>query len=314
MKSTNENDHHEDRTLNMQVKSLSDKEIQLLLRKYGVRPNKKLGQSFLVSRMIARNIVAAANITADDIVLEIGGGLGILTEEIAYKAQHLHVIELEPGLARALHDLLSKHENITIIEGDALTVNLPEVTKVVSNLPYSVSSEITFRLLRELTFEQAVLMYQKEFAQRLRADPGTQDYSRLTINIRYQADVDFVMSVPASMFFPIPAVDSVVVRMKHRMQGPRAKRDDVFYWMVTGLYSYPNKNLRKALGIWFRNMNVEKSLAEKAIANCKERLKGDSRLRTICIEDLVVLADSILGLIEEGLIFDPRGLRSERAF
>ena len=169
----NENVRHDDRTLNTQVKPLSDNEIQSLLRKYGVRPSKKRGQSFLKSRVIARNIVAAADVTRNDTVLEIGGGLGILTEEIAQRAGHVHVIELEAGLARALHDLLGEHENVTIIEGDALAIALPETTKVVSNLPYSISSEITFRLLREHSFNQAVLMYQKEFAQRLRAEPGT---------------------------------------------------------------------------------------------------------------------------------------------
>ncbi len=309
----NENVDHDDRTVNIQVKSLSDNEIQSLLRKYGVRPNKKLGQSFLKSRAVARDIVAAADVTRNDTVLEVGGGLGILTEEIAHRAGHVHVIELEAGLARALRDLLREHENITIIEGDALVIALPETTKVVSNLPYSISSEITFRLLREHRFNQAVLMYQKEFAQRLHADPGTQDYSRLTINIRYQAEVDRLMDVPATMFYPMPEVDSVVVRMKHRTQGPRAKRDDVFHWMVTGLYSYPNKTLRKALGIWFRNIGVEKSLAEEIVHNCLGHPKGDDRLRNIGIEDLVVLADSILGSIEEGRIPDPRGLRSERA-
>jgi 16S rRNA (adenine1518-N6/adenine1519-N6)-dimethyltransferase len=309
----NENVHHDDRTVSMQVKSLSDNEIQSLLRKYGVRPNKKLGQSFLKSRAVAQDIVAAADVTRKDTVLEVGGGLGILTEEIADRAGHVHVIELEAGLARALRDLLREHGNVTIIEGDALAIALPEATKVVSNLPYSISSEITFRLLREHAFDQAVLMYQKEFAQRLRADPGTQDYSRLTVNIRYQAEVDFLMEVPATMFFPMPEVDSVVVRMKHRTQGPRAKRDDVFHWMVTGLYSYPNKNLRKALGIWFRNIGVEKSLAEEIVHSCLGHPKGDDRLRNISIEDLVVLADSILGSIDEGRIPDPRGLRSERA-
>jgi 16S rRNA (adenine1518-N6/adenine1519-N6)-dimethyltransferase len=283
--------------------------IDSLLRKYGVRPSKKLGQSFLKSRTIARDIVTAANITRTDSVLEIGGGLGILTEAIAQKAGQVHVIEISPSLVRALHDLLGACDNINIIEGDALTLALPEVTKIVSNLPYSISSEITFRLLRELKFEQAVLMYQKEFAERLYAESGTQNYSRLTINIKYLAEVNHIMDVPAGQFYPVPAVDSVVVRIKHRTHGTRAKSDYIFHWMVTGLYSYPNKNLRKALGIWFRNLGGDKKLAELVINHCHGSLSVDDRLRTISIDRLIILADAILGLIEEGILPDPRGER-----
>jgi len=294
------------RILNTPVNLLSDNMIESLLRKYGVKPSKKRGQSFLKSHSVANDMVIAANITKSDTVLEIGGGLGILTEAIVREAGQVHVIEIAPGLVRALRDLFKEHDNIQIIEGDALTTALPEVTKVVSNLPYSISSEITFRLLRELRFDQAILMYQKEFAQRLYADPGTQDYSRLTINIKYQAEVEPIIEVPATLFYPVPAVNSVVVRMKHQTEGPRARSDFVFHWMVTGLYSYPNKTLKKALGIWFRNLGVERELVEQTISSCHGSLDGHERLRTIDIDKLVILADAILGLIEDGTILDPR--------
>ena len=202
---------------------------------------------------------------------------------------------------------MKDYDNISIIEGDALKVPLPVVTKIVSNLPYSIASEITFRMLREINFEQAILMYQKEYAQRLHATPGTSKYSRLTVNIRYQAEVEHLMEVPADMFYPIPAVDSVVVRLKHNTLGPRAKSDDVFFWMVRGIFSYPNKHLRKALRIWFRNLNVDKNLAEVALDNCEGYPKSDDRLRTIDIEKLVTLADVLLDLVEDGKIPDPRG-------
>lgn len=294
------------RILNMPVNLLSDDMIKSLLRKYGVKPSKKRGQSFLKNPTVAKDMVNAANITRTDTVLEIGGGLGILTEAIAREADQVYVIEIAPELVRALRALFREQDNIHIIEGDALTVALPQVTKVVSNLPYSISSEITFRLLRELKFDQAVLMYQKEFAQRLYADPGTQDYSRLTINIRYQAEVESLMEVPATLFYPVPAVDSVVVRIKHQTERPRARSDFVFHWMVNGLYSYPNKTLKKALRIWFRNLGVNRELAEPTINKCGGCLKGDERLRTIDVDELVILADAILGSVEDGTLPDPR--------
>lgn len=286
---------------------LSDNEIRALLKKYKVRPTKKRGQSFLRSHNVAQSIVSAAGITKEDTILEIGGGLGILTKLLAQEANHVYVIEIDSGLVRALQDSFRDFDNISIIEGDALTVSLPIVTKVVSNLPYSISSEITFRILRELEFEQAILMYQKEFAQRLHAAPGTSEYSRLTVNIGYQAEVEHLLEVPADMFYPVPAVDSVVVRLKHRTLGPRAKSDDVFFWMVNGIFSYPNKHLRKALMIWFRNLNVEKNLADILLNHCKGHPKSDTRLRSITIEELVILADMLLDLIEDEKLPNPRG-------
>jgi 16S rRNA (adenine1518-N6/adenine1519-N6)-dimethyltransferase len=289
------------------VSFLSDDEIRALLKKYNVRPTKKHGQSFLKSQNVARNIVSAAGITKEDTVLEIGGGLGILTKQLVQEAKYVHVIEIDPGLVKALRILFIDCDHVSIIQGDALRVTLPNVTKVVSNLPYSISSEITFRMLRELEFEQAVLMYQKEFAQRLHATPGTSEYSRLSVNIGYQAEVEHLMDVPANMFYPVPAVDSVVVRLKHSTQIPRAKDDNVFFWMVTGIFSYPNKHLRRAMRIWFRNLKVDRDLVDVVLDNCEGQLKSDDRLRTIAIDKLVVLADALLLLIEDGKLPDPRG-------
>lgn len=299
--------HLEGKSTSTQVSFLSDDEIRAILKRYKVRPTKKHGQSFLKSQNIARNIVGAAEVTKEDTILEIGGGLGILTKQLVQEAKYVYVVEINSGLVKALGDLFTDCDNVSIIEGDALKVPLPEVTKVVSNLPYSISSEITFRMLRELEFEQAILMYQKEFAQRLHATPGTSEYSRLSVNIGYQAEVEHLMDVPADMFYPIPAVDSVVVRLKHYTQGPRAKNDDVFFWMINGIFPYPNKHLRKALRIWFRNLKVDKNLADVVLESCKEYPKGDERLRTIAIDKLVNLSDSLLHLIEAGDLPDPRG-------
>jgi 16S rRNA (adenine1518-N6/adenine1519-N6)-dimethyltransferase len=290
------------------VSFLSDEEIRALLKKYKVRPTKKRGQSFLKSQQVACNIVNAAEVTKEDAILEIGGGLGILTKQLVQKAGHVSVIELDSGLVEALQDAFAEFENITIIEGDALKVPLPDVTKIVSNLPYSISSEITFRMLRELKFEQAILMYQKEFAQRLHAEPGTMEYSRLSVNIGYQAEVEHLMDVPADKFYPIPAVDSVVVRLKKSTRFPRAKSDDVFFWMINGIFPYPNKHIRKAMRIWFRNLKVEKNLVDNVLECCKSSLKGDDRLRTIPIGTLVQLADCLLTQIDEGRIPNPGGI------
>ena len=155
-----------------QVSSLSD-DIRRLLNRYNVKPKKKRGQSFLNSHNVARDIVDLAELSENDEVLEIGGGFGILTQRIAEKARQVHVIEIDPRLVKALRETLKDFTNVNIVEGDALTVDLPRVNKIIANLPYSISSEITFRILREIEFDYAILMFQREFASRLVGWPGT---------------------------------------------------------------------------------------------------------------------------------------------
>lgn len=270
-----------------------------------MQPRKKLGQSFLNSHSIAREIVRLAEVSSRDSVLEIGGGLGMLTRWIAAEAGAIHVVEVDPRLVRALRDVTEGLNNVHIIEGDALKVDFPDVNKVIANLPYSISSEVTFRLLRELDFECAVLMYQKEFASRLVAEPGTSEYSRLTINVRYQAQVELLMDVSADMFYPVPAVDSTVVKIIPRKEGLFAKDESIFNWMIGGIYPYPNKNIRRALRIWFRNLGFDSELIQEVLKRAENYLEGSEKLRTIDLEKLISLSDVLLEMISEGVIVGP---------
>jgi len=289
------------------VSPLSEESIRLLLQKYSIKPSKKRGQNFLIDQQIARQIVSAADLTKEDAVLEIGGGLGILTRFLASQAGKVHVIELDPGLVCALNDLLYENGNVSVIQGDALKEDLPTVNKVVSNLPYSISSPITFRLLTEVKPELSVLMYQKELVDRMFAEPGSSDYSRFSVSIQYLADVKRVLSVPAKAFYPEPAVDSAVVTMAPRRQGPFARRDEVFFWMTHGIYSYPNKQVRRALGIWCRNIGKSKELADEIIGRTGGAVESHERLRGLTQDQLVTLADTVLEFIEEGSLPKPDG-------
>jgi len=286
------------------VRHLSD-EIRTLLKRYKVRPKKKFGQSFLNSHRIAREIVRLADISSQDQVLEIGGGLGMLTRWIAPEVGEIHVVEVDPGLVRALHDVARGFNNIHIINGDALTVDLPHVNKVIANLPYSISSGITFRLLREVELESAVLMYQKEFALRLVAEPGTSEYSRLSVNVQYHAHVELLMDVSADQFYPVPAVDSTVVKITPRREGVFAKDESIFHWMIGGIYPYPNKNIRKALRIWFRNLGLNLELSQEVLKRAETYLEGNEKLRSLTLEKLIHLSDILLDMISEGLIVSP---------
>ena len=284
---------------------LHDNDIKSLLRKYSVKPRKEMGQSFLNSQIIARQIVTSAEISQSDRILEIGGGLGILTNILAGVADSVTVIELEMGVVNALKDIFSESENVKIIHGDALTVDLPKFDKIVANLPYSISSEITFRLLKEAKFELGILMYQKEFSRRLLSSPGSSEYSRLSIDFQYLGKATHLMDVKARNFYPVPSVDSSVLKVIKRDTGPMAKNSEIFFWMVHGLYSYPNKQLRKAMKIWFKNLG-RPNLADGLFSRLDDVNKTD-RLRTLSLETLVRLSDVIQKLVESGDLPGPRG-------
>jgi 16S rRNA (adenine1518-N6/adenine1519-N6)-dimethyltransferase len=261
----------------------------------------------LINPITARKIVESANLDSDSTVLEIGGGLGMLSEKLAESAGRVYIIEIDKRLVLALREILSEYSNVDIIQGDALTVKLPEVDRLVSNLPYSISSPITFRLLEETKFRFAILMYQSEFAQRLIAKPGSSNYSRLSVDVQYLARIQEVMQVPAADFYPVPAVDSMVVRVEARKDGPFAQDRRILFWLVHGIYSYPNKVLRKALRIWFKNLGQDRDLVDEVIERTDGAANGKERLRGLDQELIVVLADTLLELIHDGRIPDPRG-------
>jgi 16S rRNA (adenine1518-N6/adenine1519-N6)-dimethyltransferase len=260
-----------------------------------------------LNRQIARTIVEHANIGVNDTVLEIGPGLGVLTTILVRTGAKIILIEIEPGLVRALRDLFEKTENIKIIQGDALKVDLPAVNKIVSNLPYNVASQITFRLLSELDFQCAVMMYQKEFADRLLASPGDSQFSRVSVNFQYQATAEKIMDVDAEEFYPVPAVDSTVLKIKPRESGPRAKDDGIFDAVVRGVFSYPNKYLRNAMGIWLRNLGEPEELTDEILGHVDEAL-AETRPRNLKISQIIDLADILFRLRQEGKIDSLNGV------
>ncbi len=279
-------------------------EVQALLRKYSIQPQKKSGQSFLINAQVAKNIVQSGKLSSDDTVLEIGGGFGALTKWLAREAGKVIVVEIDPGLVQALLDMFGDNDRIEVIQGNILTHGLPSFNKIIANLPYSVASNITFRLLKEFSFEYAILMYQKEFANRLLAEPGSSDYSRLTIDFNYLSSAEWLFDVPATDFYPEPAVDSSVLRVCHREGGPKAKDSDVFFWLIHGIYSYPNKKLRKAMKFWLKRIKLLKHY-NQIVSYISEDIL-DERLRNLPIETLVCIADSLTSAIEDDIISHPR--------
>jgi 16S rRNA (adenine1518-N6/adenine1519-N6)-dimethyltransferase len=210
-----------------------------------VVPDKRKDQHFLINDAILKRIVDLAEIVADEDVLEIGSGPGNLTRELSKKARHVYSIEMDERLVKTLNEEF-KGSNVTIIHGNALKVDFPRFDKVVANLPYSISSDITFKLLR-YPFKMGILMYQKEFAKRMIAKTGEDDYSRLSVHVQHYADVKIIMRVKKGSFIPPPEVESAVVRITPRTAAYSLKDEKMFMDLVTAAFVQRRKTMKNAI-------------------------------------------------------------------
>ena len=224
------------------------KETKSILQENDIKLNKNLGQNYLIDDFKRKKIINYGNLTKEDTVLEIGPGIGTLTIELAKKAGKVIAIEQDTTIFNILKRRLEKENinNVELINGDAVKVDFPKFNKIVSNLPYQISSPISFKFLN-YDFDLAILMYQKEFADRMNGKVGTKQYSRLSAMLYFKADVKFLTKVSPESFIPSPKVDSAVVELKPKEN--KINEDDykVYSKVVKALFQHRNKKARNAL-------------------------------------------------------------------
>jgi len=241
----------------------------------------KLGQNFLIDTNTAEYEVDHADIKKDDVVLEVGPGKGILTKLLAEKAKKVIVVEIDKKLAEIIEHVLPS--NVEIINSDILKLDfesLPRFDKVVSNLPYQISSPFTFKLL-EYSFDLAVLIYQKEFAERMIAKPGSKKYSRLSVNVYYKAECSLLKIVSKRFFNPIPKVDSAIIKLVPRKTPAfHVKNEEFFKDFVNVLFSHRRKKIK----------NIIK---EHYNFYLNDNLYGDKRVDNLTPEEIGFLSDII---------------------
>ncbi|HUT00760.1 MAG TPA: 16S rRNA (adenine(1518)-N(6)/adenine(1519)-N(6))-dimethyltransferase RsmA [Candidatus Thermoplasmatota archaeon] len=205
----------------------------------------RFGQHFLIDSSVAKREVAYATLTKNDVVLEIGPGKGIITRLLAQQAKQVIAIEIDKRLVEQLKTTLP--ENVTLICHDALSVDfktLPTYTKIVSNLPFEISSPIMFKFL-ESTFSKAILIFQKDFALRLVASPGTKEYSRLTVGVSYKAGCRILEDVPRSCFSPAPTIDASIVELIPYTEPKFTVENEQFFLTLTKqLFTHRRKKIR----------------------------------------------------------------------
>jgi 16S rRNA (adenine1518-N6/adenine1519-N6)-dimethyltransferase len=234
------------------------------LRESGVRPSRRLGQNYVVDESLVSCILEAACLSRGDTVLEIGAGTGNLTGPLADLVKKVIAVEKDEAAARYLAEAMSGRGNVEVVKGDILTISLPRVERIVSNLPYSISTPITFKILTEGQFGLAALTYQTEVAERLVALPGTHEYSRLSVMVTLLASIRRVKDFPPGSFYPTPRVGSTVVTMRKRdVEGlDLASLEGT----LKALFSQRRRNLRKALTAYakIRSTNRERAIAAVA--------------------------------------------------
>jgi len=217
--------------------------IRTRLAAAGIRPSKGLGQHFLLDASVAARQVNHGGVTEASVVLEVGPGLGILTERLAAVAKRVVAVEADRRLARLLE---GRWSNVEVIAGDAVSVDLPRFDRVVANLPFQISSPMTFRLL-EHDFRRAALMYQEEFADRLVARPASRNYSRLTVKAYCRASCRIVERIPSSAFWPPPKVRSAIVVVEPRARPFPVRDPELYDAVVDALFAHRRKKIGTTL-------------------------------------------------------------------
>lgn len=257
-----------------------------LLRELKIRPSKARGQHFLVDPHVAERQVDRAQLRSQDTVLEIGPGLGVLTRRLVAAAARVIVIESDRRFAAHLRRTIPSAE---VLEGDATKIAWPPFDVVVSNLPYQISSPVTFRLLRQ-PFDRAVLMYQWEFARRMVARPGDAEYSRLSVGVLVRADCEILERVPRNAFYPQPKVDSAVVRLRPHPPPFPIPDPAVFDQVVRALFQHRRKTVENGLRLARSSLGLSVAGIDQVLRSVPFRSR---RVEDIRPEDLGILADGV---------------------
>ncbi len=264
-----------------------------ILHRFKLRADKKLGQNFLIDEDIVRRIVEAAELTPADKVLEVGPGIGTLTQGLAESGADVVAVELDKRLLPVLAVTLEGYDNVRIVNGDILKVDImqevgAENFKVCANLPYYITTPIIFALLeKRLPMERLVAMVQKEVAERMAAQPGGREYGALSVAIQYFTEPEIAFIVPPSSFIPAPAVDSAVIVCKRRKQPPVQVCDEaLFFRVVKAAFSMRRKMLNNAL----KNMGISSEQCAKWLELAG--IDGKRRGETLTLEDFAALTNT----------------------
>jgi len=271
-----------------------------ILNKYGFNFQKKFGQNFLIDTHVLEKIIRAANITKEDFIVEIGPGIGTMTQYLCEAAREVVAVEIDKNLIPILeNDTLSEYDNVTVMNQDILKLDLNKLVeernngkpvKVVANLPYYITTPIIMGLFENGTpIENITVMVQKEVAQRMQVGPGTKDYGALSLAVQYYAEPYIVANVPPNCFMPRPNVGSAVIQLtKHKEKPVQVKDEKLMFQLIRASFNQRRKTLQNGL-----NNSSELHFTKEQIVEAIEQagLPATVRGEALTLEDFARLAD-----------------------
>ncbi|MEN6374522.1 MAG: 16S rRNA (adenine(1518)-N(6)/adenine(1519)-N(6))-dimethyltransferase RsmA [Smithella sp.] len=276
-----------------------------VIRHYNIKPRKKYGQSFLLDQNVIKNIVSAAEISPEDIVVEIGAGIGVLTENLAQKCRKIIAVELDENLVGVLKDKLAVYNNAEIHSGNILKLDFNSISctykhkvKVIGNVPYNISSPLIFHLLASRSaIDDFVLMLQKEVVERLVAVPNNKSYGVPSVLLQMFASVEKVFNVPAACFYPQPKVESAVIRGTFLKKPVVELYNEVFF---TQLVRAAFAQRRKMLINNLKNASIMANIGENVLQNILDSAGIDGRRRgeTLSVAEYALLSNLLQKAID----------------
>ena len=269
---------------------------KVLLNAWNLRPQKKLGQHFLVDPSTAEMIARRARITSKDIVMEIGAGLGALTIPVAKMAKYVYAVETDSQLTPLLQTELLVHKltNVEIITKNILGVDIHSLAKtldrrliVMGNLPYNISSQVLIQLIEARHhISRAILMFQKELARRIKAGPGNKDYGRLTVMLSYCAEMKSIATIAGSLFYPAPKIDSEVVEVNFNILRIYPSHDEaMLFQVIKAAFGTRRKTLKNALSA--SGLHIDSQIALQALTAAG--IDPGRRAETLAVSEFVAL-------------------------
>ncbi len=266
--------------------------------KYGFKLSKSLGQNFLTDKNIIDKIIDATEITEEDLVIEIGPGIGVLTSEAAQLAKKVVAVEIDRNLIPILKETLAEYDNVEIINQDVLKTDLNAIireadcrkTRIIGNLPYYITTPIIMGLLEgQVQADSITIMMQKEVADRIKSGPGTKSYGALSAAVQYYCTVDTIAVVPKEVFFPVPKVDSAVLRLNIRKDKPVSLYDEeLFFRCIKAGFGQRRKTLSNSL-------SQLGDFTKEQIRACLEAVGIDEKRRaeTLSLEEFAAIANDL---------------------
>ena len=283
----------------------SGKNTAEIIQKYQFNFQKKFGQNFLIDSNILDKIVQSAEVTKEDCVLEIGPGIGTMTQYLAEAAREVVAVEIDKNLIPILKDTLSEYDNVTVINEDILKVDLNQIVqdknggrpiKVVANLPYYITTPIIMGLFENhVPLKSITIMVQKEVADRMQVGPGTKDYGALSLAVQYYAKPEIITRVPASCFMPRPNVDSTVIRLERYEEPPVFVKDEKnLFAVIRASFNQRRKTLANGLTN-AGNLGVNRQLVEEALTQMG--LSATVRGEALTLSQFAELSNYLVGKI-----------------